>query len=196
MRFKPLRRAQWFRTGNAAVWACCFLGRCFVVRRCGKQTRICLGKPLFLDAKSSPRGQDSRRSDRPAPQSAVHVRAQIDAANGPMSGPHPCTDAAHDPSGAALCRDRSEQASRPAMRLAHETGAWKFECTAHSAWWAARGFNLRDRLAKDTQTGSLGVNYPRKRTLPASQVNILYSLHESISALNRFKVEAQNRDLP
>lgn len=30
------------------------------------------------------------------------------------------SDAAHDPSGAALCRDRSEPALRPTMRLAHE----------------------------------------------------------------------------
>jgi hypothetical protein len=30
------------------------------------------------------------------------------------------SDAAHDPSGAALCRDRSEQASKPTMRLTHE----------------------------------------------------------------------------
>lgn len=41
--------------------------------------------------------------------------------------------AAHDPSGAALCRDRSEQASQPTMRLAHDTGAWKYECTASCA---------------------------------------------------------------
>lgn len=113
MRFKPLRRAQWSRTGNAAVWAFAFLPS---GRESTQQT-----------------GECRRRTQR--------------------------SDAAHDPGGAALCRDRSEQASKPITRVAHERAPGSTNAPFLTRSRPTMLF-LRCRLAGNSlHIGSLGVRF-------------------------------------
>jgi hypothetical protein len=119
----------WSRTGSAAVGACSFPGRCFVVGvtlgAASPKLRRCKSATVTDDPQEA-NGTSRFDSDRP-PQSAVSgpKRRPIDRTSSRPNvvGALQESDAAHDPSGAALCRDRSEPANRPIMRLAHDTSA-------------------------------------------------------------------------
>jgi hypothetical protein len=161
-----LRWARWSRTGSAAARAFAFLGRCFdvalprdvsgprlrqrMMRRSVKSREVG-GHP------QSPLRARVAASAQPPLQSIVCRQGAATPANGPMSGPHPCTDAAHDPSGAALCRDRSEQAGKPTMRMAHERAPGSTNAPLHARSRPTVLFHRCLGWLKGSHVGSLGV---------------------------------------
>lgn len=151
--FPALQWAKWVEHWSAADSGLLRSGRCFVMRVASVAERR--GYPESAGSIPAAHYKASSTSGRKLTQQMGECRRRTHK-----------SDAAHNPSGAALCRDRSEQASKPTMRLAHDTGAWKYECTAHGAWWAAWVFRTQNRLAKDTQVGSLGVSSASKQNSP------------------------------
>ena len=123
MRFQPLRRAKCGSTGNAAVGAFAFQRRCFVVagsavlmhmspfvrgRRMGDSAEV----PRVVAGISS-----GRHHKTPSPSGRALTQQMGECRRRTHQ-----SDAAHDPSGAALCRDRSEQASKPTLAIGPRYG--------------------------------------------------------------------------
>lgn len=91
---------------RSSEWALCVLGRCFSGG--GAANALLTLRAIGRSAPDAPTKAPSP-SGRALTQQTGECRRRTHQ-----------SDAAHDPSGAALCRDRSEQASKPTMRLAHE----------------------------------------------------------------------------
>jgi hypothetical protein len=120
-----------------------FQGRCFVVARRGKQTRLAdrlIRLPLnlwrpFEDGGQLP-GIESWSSDQPPPQSAVFLRAGIDAANGPAWAAPTYTGPDHlsDVPTSRWCSDenkvRASKGDRQRTRPRYYIPLWHLACIA------------------------------------------------------------------
>jgi len=74
-----------------------------------------------------------------------------------MSGPHPCTDAAHDPGGPAFQSDRRKPAMQTDLAIGSRTSAGQYESDVMRV---AGHFDLSGWLgwANPRMSGALGVN--------------------------------------
>jgi hypothetical protein len=127
---------------RSSEWACCILGRCFVVARRGELDTRALRMSSageVVHAIPSPTTHAGRKcwdvyqpagiASRRHHKTPSTVRARIDAANGPMSGPHPCTDGALSAPGAVvLSQEPHEQACRPIYPSGPRNGRLEVEC--------------------------------------------------------------------
>ena len=151
-------------TGNAAARAFAFLGRCFVVRRREKQTRLTDRLIRLPDGGRSQMAGNCRglrvgvASDPHHKAPFCRQGAALTQQMGECRRRTQRSDAAHDPSGAALCRDRSEPALRPTMRLAHERAPASTNAPLHARSRPTVLFHRCLGWLKGSHVGSLGVN--------------------------------------
>jgi hypothetical protein len=132
--FQPGNRQCVPAQKRSSLEALCVSGRCFVVARRGSSPaakwaetrRAECAVPAAATRSERPRdftltganaGVATSRHHKASSPARSAALTQVEAACRRSASK---SDAAHDPSGAALCRDRSEPALRPTMRLIHE----------------------------------------------------------------------------